>query len=166
MLTTQCSRPGLGTLDPKSSALTRTPPGAPPPKRQVRNIPFFLKGTWSAGAHAHLIPFHSQFAYQSAQPVLFLTKYDENNIIEWAKAHSKRGFSVNDWNFRLDFRRISRVWSILPEKNSGEERGLLSRTAAGNRAYWKSSKPLRRLQWNSRYALIAGWGKHSSKWEN
>ena len=26
-----------------------------------------------------------------------LTRYDKNNIIGWAKRHSKTGFSVNDW---------------------------------------------------------------------
>ena len=29
--------------------------------------------------------------------ILFWIKYDKNNIVGWAKAHLKTGFSVNDW---------------------------------------------------------------------
>ena len=40
--------------------------------------------------------------------VLFLTKYDKDNIIEWAKAHSKTGFSVNGWKWSKTLRRLKR----------------------------------------------------------
>ena len=41
--------------------------------------------------------------------ILFLTKYDKNNIIEWGKAHSKTGFSVNDGkSSKTTLRRLKR----------------------------------------------------------
>ena len=68
-----------------------------------------FKGTQSAGAHAHQLPFHSIPLYiTETRSILFLTKYDKNNIIGWAKAHSKTGFSVNDWNSTKTLRRLNR----------------------------------------------------------
>ena len=40
--------------------------------------------------------------------ILVLTKYDENNIIGWAKAHSKTGFSVNNWKSSKTLQRLKR----------------------------------------------------------
>ena len=55
--------------------------------------------------------------------------------------HNKNSHSFLSWKQKSQcyiearFPSLSRVWSTLPEKSSGEGRGLLSRTAAGNQAY-------------------------------
>ena len=38
--------------------------------------------------------------------ILFLTKCDKDNIIGWAKAHSKTGFSANGWKSTKTLRRL------------------------------------------------------------
>ena len=43
------------------------------------------------------------------QSILFLTKYDKNSIIEWAKAHSKTGYSVNNWKSSKTLWRLKRM---------------------------------------------------------
>ena len=52
-----------------------------------------------------------------------------------AKYRMRETFS-NLWHLSLDFRRSLASGLPSPRREFGEERGLLSRTAAGNRAYW------------------------------
>ena len=49
--------------------------------------------------------------------ILFLTRYDKNNIIGWAKGHSKTGFSVNDWKFGKTLRKLKRIsrWHLISD---------------------------------------------------
>ena len=42
------------------------------------------------------------------QSTLCWTKYDKNNIIGWAQAHSKTGFSEKDWKSSNTLRRLKR----------------------------------------------------------
>ena len=42
-------------------------------------------------------------------------EYDKNDIIEWAKAHSKTGFPVNDWNSSKTLRKLQRNWREVRE---------------------------------------------------
>ena len=66
-----------------------------------------LKGTQLAhmciGYH-----FISNLHLTETRSTLFSTKYDKNNIIGWAEAHSKTGFSVNDWKSSKTLRGLKR----------------------------------------------------------
>ena len=52
--------------------------------------------------------FKANLPITETQSILFLTQYDKNNIIGWAKAHSKAGFSVSDWKSSKTLRRLKR----------------------------------------------------------
>ena len=73
---------------------------------------FFDHSTTLKG-HSHLA--HMRIRYHfianlhitETRSILFLTKSDKN-IIEWAKAHSKTGFSVNNWKSSKTLRRLKR----------------------------------------------------------
>ena len=66
---------------------------------------FLFKGH-SELAHMHIrYQFIVSLFFTETRSILFLTKYDKN-IIEWAKAHSKTGFSVNDWKSSKTLRKL------------------------------------------------------------
>ena len=44
---------------------------------------------------------------------MFFTRYDKNQIIRWTKAHSKTGFSVNDWKSSRTLRKLKRLLDEL-----------------------------------------------------
>ena len=52
--------------------------------------------------------FISNLHITETRSILFLPKSDKNNIIGWAEAHSKTGFSVNDWKSSKTLRRLKR----------------------------------------------------------
>ena len=60
---------------------------------------------------------------------------------------------------------INNVMSTSPAVSSGEERGLLSRTAAGNRAYLRASPLYPPLQMD-KYKEITGFDVYSVKTVN
>ena len=59
-------------------------------------VKMVLKGH-SQLAHMHIrYHFIANLHITETQSIKFLTKYDKNNFIGWAKAHSKTGFSANE----------------------------------------------------------------------
>ena len=62
-------------------------------------------------ANLHITETHS---------ILFLTKYDKNNIMGWAKACSKTGFSVNDWKLSKTLWRLKQNYRFTLISGWGE----------------------------------------------
>ena len=84
---------------------------------ELGNVNKWLKGTQSAGTHAHYIPFRSLFSYtrDTINTVFNKYMYDKNDIIGWAKGHSETGFSVNDWKSSKTLRKMKRTcrWTLI-----------------------------------------------------
>ena len=73
----------------------------------------FIHGTQSAVIHVRKIPFIANLHITETWSILFLNKDDKNNIIGWTKAHSKTGFSINDWKSSKALQRWSGFLDVL-----------------------------------------------------